>query len=175
MIDSSKNDDSIAVSIKNVDSFISKDSHINCIAKLSSSNKVDFLEKTNSIKLQNIDEITSYRSREILLQEKSEDAKNSTRANSIPDVDKCGTVLLSSLQISQLQNHTIFNQNMPYLTLSLAKKLTAAAFSDSMSTILKEIDNIDYYLKTSWRAYKSHRNKKISNLKSHLNLQSRYG
>lgn len=175
MLDSSKNHDSIDISIKNIDSFISKDSPINCLAKLCSSNRIDSSEKNNSIKLQNIDKIASNASFKIILQGKSEDATKSTRVNSIPEVDKCGTVLLSSLQISQLQNQTIFNQDMPYLTLSMVKKLTGAALTGSMSTILKEIDNIDYYIKTSWRAYKSHRNKKISNLKSHLNLELSYG
>lgn len=179
MIDYSKNDSSVEEYIENIDSFISIDSPINYLTKLlpplPSSNKIDSSEKNNFIKLQNIDKTTSNTSLEVIFHEKSEEAKNSTRANSVPAVDKCGTVLLSISQISQLQNCVIFNQDMPYLTLSMAKKLTVAALSGSMSTILKEIDNINYYLKTSWRAFKSHRKKKISNLKSHLNLESSHG
>lgn len=175
----SPNETSTKVPIENIESSMSNDSIFNRLAKvlpsLSTSNKIHSLENTSFIKFQNCDKNTSNLSLEIIFKEKSENVKSSTRATSIPAVDKCDTLLLSLSQIAQLQHGTIFNQNMSYLTLSMAKKLTVAALSGSMSTILIEIDNINYYLKTSWRAYNSHRKKKISNLKSRLNIELSYG
>jgi hypothetical protein len=158
--------------------FATKDPHETIFDRelplLLSSNELDSSEKPNFIESQNDDRKTDLsRLTDIKKQKNTNNANNSKPPN--PDVDKCGTILLLTSQIAQLKESNGFNQDLPILTLSMAKKLTVSALSGCMSIIQNEIDNIEYYLKTSWRAYKSHRNKKILRLKSHLKLEMNYG
>jgi hypothetical protein len=98
---------------------------------------------------------------------------DSTNDSKMP-IDKCGTLLLSTLQLTKIKEESCFNRDMLILTLSMIKKLTVSALSGCMNTIQIEINNIEYYLKTGWRAYKSHRKKKIFNLESHLRVVANY-
>jgi len=76
-----------------------------------------------------------------------------------PEVDMCGIVHLSNLQIDQLNNKKCFGADLPILTLSMAKMLTISALSKDMHNICNVINQIGYYMQQSWRAYKSHRKK----------------
>jgi hypothetical protein len=134
---------------------------------LLSSSEIDFYDKFNDRKHQNPDKKAALSSLDDVKKEQKNSTENTSKT-SIPDVDKCGTILLSKFQIDQLKKSHSFNQDLPILTLSMAKKLTVAALTGCMNTIQNEIDNVDYYLKTGWRAYKSHKNKKINDLSVHL-------
>lgn len=83
-------------------------------------------------------------------------------------MDKSGIILLSSSKLAQITQDYTPTHELPLLTLSLTKKLINVALTGCIDLIKNEISNIDYYLKTSWRAYKSHKNKKILSLEANL-------
>lgn len=74
-------------------------------------------------------------------------------------------------QINELKNGYSFNKDLPILTLSMAKILFNSASSGCMNVIQNEIDTINYYLKRSWEAYKSHRKKIILKLEEGLEFE----
>lgn len=108
---------------------------------------------------------------------KTKKSKNQKQKNEgfVPNmnVEKCGTILISPSILDELKKGYIFNQDLPILSLSMAKRLVNSALSGSMKIIQNEIDTVEYYLKTGWNAYKSHRKKIIMKLDEHLGLQER--
>jgi SRSO17 transposase len=53
---------------------------------------------------------------------------------------------------------------VPLLTLPMARKLLASAIMGSVEYIMQMIDNVAYTLKCNWRAYRSHRKRKLTSL-----------
>lgn len=78
-----------------------------------------------------------------------------------PDIEKYGVVHLHKSQIIQLETQECFKQDLPILTLSMAKTLTTSALSKDLYSICTAINEIGYYMKQNWKAYKSHRKKQL--------------
>lgn len=78
-----------------------------------------------------------------------------------PDMEKYGVVHLHESEIIQLETQECFKQDFPVLTLSMAKTLTISAFSKDLYSICTAINEIGYYMKQNWKAYKSHRKKQL--------------
>jgi hypothetical protein len=78
-----------------------------------------------------------------------------------PDVEKYGVVHLHESEIINLETQECFKQDLPILTLSMAKILTISALSRDLYSVCTAINQIGYYMKQNWKAYKSHRKKQL--------------
>lgn len=88
------------------------------------------------------------------------------------NIEKCGVLLISPSILLNLKDLHIFDQNLPVITLSMAKRLFNSIFSGCIKSVQCEIDIVNYYIKKTWESYKSYRKKAISKLKKYLNLQN---
>jgi hypothetical protein len=59
-------------------------------------------------------------------------------------------------------------RHVPILTLPMARKLLVCAIMGSVEYIMQMLDNVAYTLKCNWRAYRSHRKRKLTSLWSVL-------
>lgn len=96
---------------------------------------------------------------------------NKAESSKIPnqEVNTCGVLHLSNYEIDKIREITI-DTDLPIITLPMAKMLAASAFSEDMKNICRTINKIDFYLHRNWKAYKSHRKRKMLQIESRTPL-----